>query len=360
MQDFMIKHEKRLIDFSCMSQTVGARVDYVQGGGGNTSVKLDDQLMAIKASGYKLSDINQDSAYAVLDYAELRKFYNENKPENFPDVEKAGSEAAKAAIQSVEGLAKLRPSVEAGFHSLLQTFVVHSHSVFANLVACVSNSTEIMDAVLNDTSYTWCWVPYTDPGARLTFAIHDELRRVKETTGKEAQIILMQNHGLIVADDDANNCVLIHEEVNKRLAHYFGLDLNAFPTIKVEKVGDDCFKSATPWLNEKLSQYQPDQDFFDSYVLYPDQLVFLDDALQFDGKSPKPNKALLHQNGNITYAMPEANALLIEQTLAAIFFIIFNIQEKGLELTTMGTEELNFIANWESEKYRKKLADNQK
>lgn len=47
----------------------------MQGGGGNTSVKLDDTLMAIKASGFCLKDIEIDKAYAVLDYAALRRFY---------------------------------------------------------------------------------------------------------------------------------------------------------------------------------------------------------------------------------------------------------------------------------------------
>ena len=353
MHDFFKKYGEGLNSFSRMSQTVGARVDYVQGGGGNTSVKLDDQLMSIKASGFKLSDITPDAAYAVLDYAALRKFYYENEPGYFEDVEKSGSEAAKAATCRIEGLADLRPSVEAGFHSLLQAFVVHSHSVFANLVACAANSTEIMEAVLSETPYVWGWVPYTDPGAKLTFAIRDEVHRLKQNTGKDAQIILMQNHGLIVTDDDADLCVTIHEDLNQRLAAYFGLKLTDFPIIKVSELSDGQFRSATPWLQEKLAEYQPDQQFFDNYVLYPDQLVFLDGVLQFTGAVAKPGQALFREDGSITYSMTEAKALLIEQTLTAIFFILSTIREKGLQLTRMASEELDFIANWESEKYRK-------
>ena len=54
---FFNKNEKLLADFSRISKTAGTRADYVQGGGGNTSVKLNDGLMAIKASGFCLSDI---------------------------------------------------------------------------------------------------------------------------------------------------------------------------------------------------------------------------------------------------------------------------------------------------------------
>ena len=85
-------------NFRKVSSSVGARADYVQGGGGNTSVKLEGGLMAIKASGYCLKDIDIDKAYAVLDYAALRKFYNETDPKTLADVEKTGSDHAKAAV----------------------------------------------------------------------------------------------------------------------------------------------------------------------------------------------------------------------------------------------------------------------
>ncbi|MEF2644960.1 MAG: class II aldolase/adducin family protein [Oscillospiraceae bacterium] len=64
---FFEEHAKLLSEFARVSQAAGARADYVQGGGGNTSVKLPGGLMAIKASGFCLSDIRPDKAYAVLD-----------------------------------------------------------------------------------------------------------------------------------------------------------------------------------------------------------------------------------------------------------------------------------------------------
>ena len=62
---FFKKNEERLAAFSKLSQTAGARADYVQGGGGNTSVKLADGLMAIKASGYCLKDITPEALAQV-------------------------------------------------------------------------------------------------------------------------------------------------------------------------------------------------------------------------------------------------------------------------------------------------------
>ena len=49
---FFEDNKQLLADFSRLSKTAGARADYVQGGGGNTSVKLSGGLMAIKASGF--------------------------------------------------------------------------------------------------------------------------------------------------------------------------------------------------------------------------------------------------------------------------------------------------------------------
>ena len=74
MANFFDMHRERLEAFARVSGTVGARADYVQGGGGNTSVKLEGGLMAIKASGYCLKDIEVDKAYAVLDCTALREF----------------------------------------------------------------------------------------------------------------------------------------------------------------------------------------------------------------------------------------------------------------------------------------------
>jgi len=119
--DWLTKNHERLSEYVRMSVSAGSRPDYVQGGGGNTSCKLDDRQMAIKASGFRLDQIRADQAYAVLDYRQLRDFYSQNDPSVMTDVEQTGSAQAKAAIINIDGLPQLRPSVEAGFHSLLDT-----------------------------------------------------------------------------------------------------------------------------------------------------------------------------------------------------------------------------------------------
>ena len=270
MGNFFEDNHARLENFSRVSQSVGARADYVQGGGGNTSVKLEGGLMAIKASGFCLKDIRPDKAYAVLDYQALRTFYYGAEPKDFDDVEKAGSAQAKEAVRAVDGLEQLRPSVEAGFHSILDTYVAHSHSVYANLAACSVECREIVAAALADAPYGWGMVAYTDPGARLTFSIRDELRRVTEETGRRPAAIFMQNHGLIVHADDPDECLRIHTDVNGRIAAAFGLSGDSFPPVAVREIGDGLVEADSPYLSQALTSGAFDEKFFLETPLYPD------------------------------------------------------------------------------------------
>ena len=357
MSTFFQQNAQRLNDFERVSQSVGARADYVQGGGGNTSVKLTGGLMAIKASGYRLKDVRADKAYAVLDCASLRAFYNEHEMADFDDVEKAGSSRAKELTLTIDGLDPLRPSVEAGFHSLLDTYVAHSHSVYANLAACSKECLDIVGKALADADYTWGFVPYVDPGARLTFSIRDELRRVTEATGRRPAVIFMQNHGLIAHSDDPDDCLRIHTDVNDRIAKAFGIANGAFPPVAVKEIGGGLVEADAPYLASELKSGAYNEEFFLESPLYPDQLVFLTGAFKMSNEKPEEGCCAADpETGRVIFNMPAAKAQVIAETLTAVVFICRHIRDCGCTLSTMGEAAKAFIANWESEKYRKSLA----
>jgi len=356
MATFFDTHAKRLQAFAKVSGSVGARADYVQGGGGNTSVKLEGGLMAIKASGYCLKDIQVDKAYAVLDCDALRAFYFGSEMSDFEDVEKAGSEKAKASVKPVEGMAQLRPSVEAGFHSLLDTYVAHSHSVYANLAACAEDGRELAAKALEGAEYTWGFVPYVDPGARLTFSIRDELKRVEAETGKRPAVIFMQNHGLIVHCDDPDECVRIHTDVNDRIAKVFGKENGDFPAVSVREVENGWVEADSPLLSEALKSGAYSEKFLLESPLYPDQMVFLTGSFAF-GTAPEEGMCVADPaTGRVLFAMDAAKAQIIAETLTCVVYICSTLKATGHELSTMGEAARAFIANWESEKYRKSLA----
>ena len=52
-------------NFVEISKYAGERFDLVQASGGNSSVKITDTKMLIKASGFLLSDINENSHHGA-------------------------------------------------------------------------------------------------------------------------------------------------------------------------------------------------------------------------------------------------------------------------------------------------------
>ena len=360
MSDFVKTNYASLSAFRDMSHAVGSRVDYVQGGGGNTSVKLPDGSMAIKASGFCLSDIENDAAYSVLNYKDIVSFYLEHEPQDFPDVEAAGAAQVKSSIMTIDALSQLRPSVEAGIHDLLPAYVIHSHSVYANLAACAKEGLDIVKEAFKNAPYTVGFVPYTDPGARLSVIIRDEIRRVTLETGKAPSVIIMQNHGIIAAADTAGAAQLIHADANGRHAAAFGISDGSFVDPKIKKVGEGLFASDTDYLTNLFKSGKYDEKFLLEEPLYPDQLVFLTGTFSFGGEPAADCCTLQAETGKVLYRMSEKKARVIEETLCAVLFICEHIRAKGYTLSTMGESAKAFIANWESEKYRKSLAGKSK
>ena len=353
---FFETDEQRMEAFIKLSHIGGSRADYVQGGGGNTSVKLKNGQMAIKASGFCLKDIENDNGFALLDGTALRKFYREHNPEEFEDCEAAGAQCTKENILQVEGLPTLRPSVEAGFHSILKTYVLHTHSVFANLAACTVGGREVVQECFRYAPYTWGWVDYQDPGAKLAFAIRDELDRVEKETGRAPAVIIMQNHGIIVHDDDAVSCLAIHADANVRLAAHYGLAENAFPRVTIDELAGGVYRASTPYLKEHLENCVYTQEQLLYEPLYPDQMVFLVGTYFQDKDTIDEGQAVSStKTGELLLRMSPQKAQALAEVLTAVFFVIEHVEKLGYKVSTMSDAARNFISNWESEKYRSSL-----
>ena len=370
--EFVTRYAGPLQEFTRMSQTAGSRSDYVQGGGGNTSAKLDDTLMAIKASGFQLGQIEPGNAYAVIDYPALRTFYAGSEAQ-LEDVEKAGSAAAKAATRTFEGLPVLRPSVEAGFHALLDTFVLHTHPVYGNLLTCAAEGPQIAAEVMASTGANFAFVPYINPGAQLTFAI----QAARQATAKEGvlpNVIFLQNHGVIVTGPTAQSCLDLHDLVNAAIASYFQTGAQDWPALEVVPasfcVGDEtntAYRSHSPWLQNELKTQAWTLEDFTVKALYPDQLVFLAgqvavaetgslENFAVSGPAAVAKATIFRQSGEVLYTCSANEAQTIEETLAAVLFIHKQVKAQGLTVSPMSEAGKSFIANWESEAYRKSIA----
>lgn len=146
-------YTEKLKELEFISKAAGSRPDYVQGGGGNTSVKLDDSLMAVKASGFMLKDINESNGFVVVNYKNVKEYHNQIDITKSQDYEKESSEHMRANVVPMEGILALRPSVEAGFHSILKKYVIHTHPVYANLLCCCKEGRELVDKIFGRKNY---------------------------------------------------------------------------------------------------------------------------------------------------------------------------------------------------------------
>lgn len=345
-------YEDALKGLQTISQAVGNDPDYVQGGGGNTSVKIDGTLMAVKASGYKLNQITSSDGFVVVDYAKIREYYASVDLDAGIDYEKDSTAFVQGSIVALEGLKVLRPSIEAGFHSLLKKYVIHTHPVYANILCCAGNGQELVAQAFSTKPYNYLWIPYIKPGFTLTLKMKSEIDNALAQGKQYPTVIFMENHGLIVTSDDAQECIALHQEVNDTIKAFLRIT-EEYPQVSVRRLDDNTFASATPYVVDFFKGNTIDMELFNT-VLYPDQLVYLNGNLN-EGKI-----RLNPETGEMEYQTLYSEAVTVEETLAAWLYVMQQVKEHGYTLKTMPSDEIDFIRNWEGEKYRKSLLSNMK
>ncbi len=167
-----------LADLRRLSARIGADPLLIQAAGGNTSVKEGD-VMWIKASGTLLAEAATRDIMVPTDLPRLRA---------------ALASADPAADQPAGFLladGALRPSIETSLHAVFpQRVVVHVHCVETIALAIRLDAEAALAPRLAGTA--WAYVPYVKPGATLAACVADAI-------GAGAGIVVLGNHGLIVA-----------------------------------------------------------------------------------------------------------------------------------------------------------------
>ncbi|MFW5985312.1 MAG: class II aldolase/adducin family protein [Halanaerobiaceae bacterium] len=331
-----------------ISQTAGSNPALVQGGGGNTSAKIDEKIMAIKASGYGLSEVKTDSGFVKVNYANLLDYYRSVDPQedrNFAD------ESTQLIMDNIVSQKKIKPSVETGFHSLLKKYVLHTHSVYANIACCTEEGSKLVEEIFSDTEIDPLWIDYTHPGFYLTIEMMNQQNQYQDQYSKKPSVIFMENHGPIVNGDQAPEVLALDEQVNNQIKNYLDIDFD-FPETGVKKAGKKLYLSTSDYLIDYFSKQDVAESFFYEY-LYPDQIVYLEDNVSFGDKDSRINIDLDKQQ--IFYRAGKKEALAIEETLAAVVYIREQISRKDLTLKTMSDKHVNLIKNMKAEKHRKEV-----
>lgn len=291
--------KRKIANLAKLSHEVGVRLDYVQGGGGNISVKISDDLMAIKASGYELKNVTEKSGFAFVNHAEINQKISEFCRKKNGD-DKKFSAAVKLSTKEIMPYQTLRPSMETGFHSIIPfEYVIHSHAVYALILACSSEGKKIAAEIFPN----FLWIEYCNPGWQLTEMIFNGLKK-----SPKSQIIFLQNHGLIVAGNDADELLFLHSEINQKIKKHLNIPEFNFAKTKIS-----------------------DSVFMKKNVLFPDQIVF--------GISEEFSKSQIASH-----------------IFAAYSYILQSIEKSSLKPIFISKENVDFVTNMESEKYRKEVA----
>ncbi len=328
-------------DFVKMCAAIGGMKDYVQGGGGNASCKHSENKMAIKASGFTIGEITENSGYADVDFVKIQEYHTGVKENELAEREANSTPFTMSCVFEDKNGNKLRPSVETGFHSFMKKYVMHTHPVYANAITCAVGGAELAKKILGDVDFIW--IPYINPGFSLTLVIKEAMDEYEKRTGNFPKIIFLENHGLITTSDNADECLELHFKVNEMIKAYLGAD-DFSNSINLTERGN-AFICEDAFVSGFVGDFGVEE--IEKSVLYPDQLVYLNAAMK-DGK-------IAFSDSSIAINAPRKEALAIIETFAAFCYVLTAIKKAGLCIHTMDEAATGFINNWESEKYRKSV-----
>ncbi|HAF95883.1 MAG: hypothetical protein A2X34_04955 [Elusimicrobia bacterium GWC2_51_8] len=250
-----------------LALAAGSRPDLTQGGGGNVSLKLNSERMLIKASGVKLKDVSPEGGYALVNYGNIRR-----RIASGPGSEGEFSDYICSQTLPVKGIKDAKPSIETGFHSLLNTVVIHTHSVYANML-----NMSVEGAALGKEMFPQAeFIAYKSPGPQLCSAINDRARAAGH------QVFFLANHGLAVANAGVLGALELNERVNDTIRR--GLSLPPYPA-------SDPAAGLSTYNSARLAHYGA--RFILENVLSPDQALYCGpEALEGRGEMEAVNEVL--------------------------------------------------------------------
>ncbi|SFC17437.1 Class II Aldolase and Adducin N-terminal domain-containing protein [Flexibacter flexilis DSM 6793] len=339
--------------FLAASRLLGSKSDLVQGGGGNTSFKINEELMAIKASGFLLSEMTESQAYTMVNYKPVIQLFNDSINENpTKEQEDITSKFVGECVDKSGNYPVLRPSMETGFHAVLEKVVYHTHSVYSNLVNCAQDCESLLSQIFENTAIRPIYIPYANPGFGLSQSILKAKNDFIEKNGCVPSVFFLQNHGLVTTGDEVASTLALDEQVNDILKKYFDINL-PYPRPAVTHKENKLFESQNAELAQWLSALHVSDAAFFEQVLFPDQVVFFSGNIAIRS-APNPDKKInIHsENFGVTYLVETLKeAITLEETLLAYLFLRSHISAPNF----IGQTQANYINNMESEAYRRAL-----
>ncbi|MHB0997119.1 MAG: class II aldolase/adducin family protein [Elusimicrobiales bacterium] len=283
----------------------GSGPDLTQGGGGNVSVKIGAERMLVKASGSQLKDLTPASGWALVNYGNIKR-----KIASGPGGEGEFSDYICAQALAVRGVAPAKPSIETGFHALLNTVVIHTHSVYANVLNMSEGGDELGRKLFPSAEF----VPYRSPGPQLCAAINER------AAPRGPQVFFLANHGLVTAHSGVEGALALSAGVNDTIRRR--LSLPPYPAVSPSR-GLSAHNAAA------LARYG--RTFMLENVLSPDQALYC---------SPE--------------ALDGGAGAAVNEVLTALFYILDCIEAAGLRPRFLTRDEVACFDTMKSGRYSRK------
>ncbi len=333
-----------LIELSAMSARIGADSALVQGPGGNTSIKSARELW-VKASGLWLSEALAKSIFVPIDLTRLR---------GLP----TGADLAADAVLADRNPDGLRPSIETALHALMpHRVVIHAHAV--NCMAAAVRADGAAFAGTRLGHLRWRWVPYHRPGAPLARAVATALNATP------CDILLLQNHGIVVGADTVPAAEALLRDVDRLLATPAR---RAAPAVLPSPPASQSDGRLVP--DRAAGAIAMDADavrVLADQALIPDQIVFLGGAVPTCAGGVADAEALLDRHAARTgvvpalVLLPGTGALALRDmsdaartVIDALLAVAVRIPP-GAPVTGLSPVDIDALRHWDAEAHRKAL-----
>jgi rhamnose utilization protein RhaD (predicted bifunctional aldolase and dehydrogenase) len=309
----------------------------IQGAGGNTSLKCGD-ILWVKASGCWLEDADDKPVFVPLRLSTvLANIIAQN-----PDC----CAGARLPDRPSEGL---KPSIETALHAIMPHIaVIHAHAVNSTTTALLADGEARFERAMGG-DLRGLYLPYATPGLPLANAVREAV-----TGGAAPDVILLQNHGVVVGAESPDAAARLLKEIERRLAFVprplpkpDPKRLAAHEDKHYEALPFGCGMALDPYLFGLLTRS----------VFTPDQVVFLGGPVRAtepgDGEP-----ALILREGVGAYRRRDASPGT-QAVIAWLAHIAERIPE-GAEILSLPDREVASLLGWDAEHYRLELDRNRR
>ncbi len=350
-----------LAQLAAMSNKYGANADFVLAGGGNTSFKNSDRLW-IKGSGTSLATIRAED-FVVMDRKKLENMWTAQYPED----EAAREEAVLADMMAARVPAESRrPSVETLLHELFpQNFILHVHPALVNGLTCSQEGKTAMQRLLPEA----VWVDACKPGYILAVLCKEQMQAYKTATGKDCALLFLENHGIFFAGNTVEQIDALALQVMGTLSLAVAGKNAAFSVAAVASVTAELKKALGGAVrfavNPQVLAYDPTtKSLSPDHIVYAKacqlQLGTVSDVAQavseFTAKNGYSPRIVFAENlGMFSCGETESIAATAEAVmLDAIRVTAYAASFGGVK--PMPDHLIDFICNWEVERYRSQVS----